>query len=189
MSENMTLEQWTAALADGSAPKTISDMPRAMRECSDTKVRAAFLVAYRDAIKRDVPNECPYETLSSNIDYTASEWNLPMSWSNAVRLAFPKIERPLAENSLAYPNEWGRKITDTAAKMLRLAKKEGRQYHTVMNDHLFVANPDDTLDEVCSEFFIEGMISRFRYHARRRFGQAFADLGEKLFDLMGGRDG
>lgn len=185
----MTLQEWTERLIDGSAPKAISDMPNAMRACKDPAARAAFLVAYRDAIKRDTPDGCSFEVLGSNLDYIGSEYDLPMSWGSAVRLAFPKVDRPRDDKAISHDNEWGRKIIDNVRKMIAAADKAQRQHVCVMNEHPFIANPGDTVDDVCAEFFLEGMIYRFKGNARRRFGQVFATFGEQLFDLIGDRDG
>lgn len=184
----MTLQEWTAGMIDGTAPKAIGDMPTAMRNCTDTDARAAFLVAYRESIKRKTPNECSYETLASNLGYMASEWEIPASWAKAVRLAFPKVDRPLAANSVAHENEYGRKITDNVLKMIAAADKTQRQRHCTMNDHTFIANPGDTIEEVYAEFAVENMISSFHHAARRRFGHEFAKIGEKIFDLIADRD-
>lgn len=184
----MTLQEWTARLIDGTAPKAIGDMPKAMRECKDTAERAAFLVAYRDAIKRDTPDGSALETLSGNIGYLSDTGDLPMSWTDAVRVAFPKAARTLMADAVAHGNDYGRKITDNVVKMIAAADKQQRQRYCTMNDYLFIANPGDTVDDVCAGFFIDGMMHSFRHHARRRFGQEFARIGEKIFDLIADRD-
>jgi hypothetical protein len=164
-------------------------MPKAMRECKDTGQRAAFLMAYRNAIKRDTPESIALETLSSNIGYLADNGALPMSWADAVRMAFPKEARTLLANAVAHENDYGRKITDNVLKMIAAADKTQRQRYCTMNDYLFIANPGDTIDDVCAGFFIDGMISSFRIYARRRFEREFAQIGGKIFDLIADRDG